>query len=83
MGNRALGTRKSRNLAKRDVRDIHGRLEKFPQSCPIAPENDHLEHEIRHLIIGRYRVISSISQHTVTVLHIRGAYKHIRGAYKE
>ena len=50
------------------------RLEQFPESCPIAPESEDLNRELRQLIIDRYRVIFVVKGSTVTVLHVRGAY---------
>jgi len=50
------------------------RLKQFPESCPIAPESENLERELRHFAIDRYRVIFIIRDDIVTVLYVRGAY---------
>lgn len=50
------------------------RLRHSPKACPLAPESHDLNRELRHLIIGRYRVIFVIEGQTVTILHVRGAY---------
>ena len=49
-------------------------LKQFPESCPIAPESDEFERELRQLVIERYRVIFTIKDDTVFVLYVRGAY---------
>ena len=59
-------------------------LEELPARCPLAPENDAFEEEIRQLFHGkrqgRYRILFTIREQTVVVLHIRhGARKHLEG----
>jgi len=39
----------------------------------VAPESAALGVEVRHLVVGSYRVLFVIRQDTVTVLHIRHA----------
>jgi len=46
----------------------------FPLSQPIAPDAEQYEVEVRHMIVGRYRVLFNVQTETVTVLHIRGPY---------
>jgi plasmid stabilization system protein ParE len=50
-------------------------LETFPERCPVAPEADVFDHEIRQLLYGRrqhaYRIIFDISGQTVRILHVR------------
>ena len=50
------------------------RLQRLPLACPIAPESEDLDRELRHLVIGRYRVIFVVKGDTVTILHVRGPY---------
>lgn len=57
-------------------------LEQFPRRCPLAPENDYFEEEIRQLLYGRrdnvYRILFTIQDDTVHVLHVRhGAQRHL------
>ena len=49
-------------------------LGSLPKACPKAPESEDLDRELRHLIIGRYRVVFLISDDLVTVLYVRGPY---------
>jgi len=53
-----------------------------PQRCRLAPENDAFEEEIRQLLYGRrkhrYRVLFTMHEHTVRILHVRhGARRHL------
>jgi plasmid stabilization system protein ParE len=50
---------------------IHS-LDVSPERCVIAPENDEVEEfEVRHLIVGLYRVLFTVRERVVFVLHIR------------
>jgi hypothetical protein len=63
------------NKWARDMRSaINTMLSSFPLSQPIAPDNDEFEVETRQMIVGRYRVIYTIKDRIVTVLHLRGPY---------
>jgi plasmid stabilization system protein ParE len=53
---------------------IESRLSSMPGSCPLAPENDDLDIEVRQLILGRYRILFTIEDDLVRVLYIRGPY---------
>lgn len=50
-------------------------LQEIPRRCAIAPENDELVEEIRQLIYGKsknkYRILFTIREDTVFVLHVR------------
>ena len=46
-------------------------LRTFPQRSPKAPEAKTLGADVRHLIVGDYRVLFVVESDTVTVLHIR------------
>lgn len=57
--------------------EVANNLTDSADKCPLAPENDEAELEIRHLVFktrrGReYRAIFTIQGDTVVVLHIRG-----------
>jgi plasmid stabilization system protein ParE len=45
-------------------------LEQFPHRCPLAPESG-AALEIRQLLYGRYRVLFTVADDTVYVLHLR------------
>ncbi len=58
-------------------------LEEMPVRCPLAPEDEEFEEEIRELLYGtrqhRYRILFTIREQTVVVLHIRhGAREHLQ-----
>ena len=53
---------------------IEKRLSTMPKSCPLAPENEKFEIEIRHLIYGRYRVLFTIGSDRVEILYLRGPF---------
>lgn len=46
-------------------------LDSMPERCPIARESEDVEQEIRHLVIGDYRVLFAIKGNIVQVLHVR------------
>ena len=46
-------------------------LKDFPARCPMAFEDRYYEYEIRHLIIGNYRVLYRIQDRTVQILHVK------------
>ena len=46
-------------------------LERFPARCPLAPESQTFDLPIRHLIFGKYRILFTIENQTVFVLHVR------------
>jgi plasmid stabilization system protein ParE len=46
-------------------------LDKLAQRCPIAPEDQDIQCGIRHLVLGRYRVLFCIEGDDVHILHIR------------
>ena len=55
--------------------DTIGSLETFPERCPLAPETDFFEPEIRQIFHGRrqhrYRILFTIGERSVHVLHVR------------
>ncbi len=50
-------------------------LKQFPNRCPLAPENDEFEDEVRQLLYGKrrnaYRILFTVQKGTVYVLHVR------------
>lgn len=46
-------------------------LSDFPFSFALAPENNEFEEEVRHRIVGSYRVLFTVKDDCVSVLHVR------------
>lgn len=63
---RAVGWRESLGRAAR-------RLQTAPRRCPLAPENGLFRLEIRQLVFGNYRVLFTIADDAVHILHVRHA----------
>lgn len=67
-----------REAARKWLRDFHSickeRLAIIPNGCPIAPESEDLDREVRHLIVGRYWAIFLVSGNTVSIINVRGSY---------
>ena len=57
------------------LQDAIASLAEFPVRCPLAPEKVAFPFEVRHLLYGRkphvYRILFTIEDQTVYVLHIR------------
>jgi len=47
-----------------------GRLERFPERCPLVPENELLGTAYRHLLYGSYRTIFKIVGSRVIILRV-------------
>jgi toxin ParE1/3/4 len=47
-----------------------GRLEHFPECCPLVPENELLGTAYRHLVYGSYRTIFKIVGSRVIILRV-------------
>lgn len=46
-------------------------LSTFPRRCPLAPENDDFDVEIRQLLYGEFRILFTVEDEVVRVLHVR------------
>jgi plasmid stabilization system protein ParE len=50
-------------------------LDTFPERCPLAPESEFFNSEIREIFHGRrqhkYRILFTVSESKVHVLHVR------------
>jgi plasmid stabilization system protein ParE len=57
------------------MQDAIASLAEFPERCPLAPESAVFPFEVRHLLYGHpphvYRILFTIENKTVYVLHIR------------
>ena len=69
----SLGRRK-RETVGAEIRQAIRKLTLLPLACPLAPESEQLGASIRHLIVGRYRVLFTVRGRTVTILHVSGLY---------
>ncbi len=58
-------------------------LDQNPQRCGLAPEDDYFTQEIRQLLHGkpadRYRILFTIDEKTVVILHIRHSARRYLG----
>lgn len=45
-------------------------LERFPERCPLIPENELLGTKYRHLLFGEYRTVFRVAGKTVHVLRV-------------
>ena len=59
-GCRAWGKENARDWVRELRRIFTNHLTSMPLSCPIAPESEELSEPIRHLIVGRYRVLFKV-----------------------
>ena len=57
---------------QRNIREKIMTLNASPKRCPVAPESKYLNFEVRHLIIGEYRVLFFIEDHIVKLLDFKG-----------
>lgn len=46
-------------------------LENFPNRCPLARENEYFKDELRQLICGNYRIVFTVKDEEVHVIHVR------------
>ena len=73
-GCRAWGEENAKQWVQKLRRAIRKQLTSLPLACPVAPESEQLGVSIRHLIVGRYRVLFMVKGRTVTILHVSGLY---------
>ena len=73
-GCRAWGNEKAKLWVRKLRHTFRKQLTSIPLRCPLAPESEELGISIRHLIVGRYRILFILEGMTVTTLHVRGSY---------
>jgi plasmid stabilization system protein ParE len=65
------------------LHDTMGSLELFPERCPLAPECEFFDAEIREIFHGRrqhkYRILFTVSKGEVHVLHVRHGARRALG----
>ena len=50
------------------------RLALLPLACPLAPEPQEYEFDLRHLILHRYRVLFTVADNEFYVIRVRGPF---------
>jgi plasmid stabilization system protein ParE len=45
-------------------------LTSLPRRCPLAPENDEFDVEVRQLLYGEHRILFTVEDDVVRVLHV-------------
>ena len=73
-GCRFWGKRIAQKWARELRIAILKQLSVTPMAFPLAPEDVEFAEEIRQMAVGRYRVLFTIRDRKVHVLHIRGPY---------
>jgi plasmid stabilization system protein ParE len=76
-GCRVWGQKNARDWVRELRRTFRNRLTSMPLGYPLAPESEEMGIPIRHLIVGRYRILFIVEKTTVTVLHVRGSYSSV------
>lgn len=62
-----------------ELADIVNHLRLFPEGCGLAPENDRVDFEVRQTFHGVYRILLTIEDDRVVILHFRhGAQRPLR-----
>ena len=77
-GRRVWGEENAKLWVRNLRRAFRKQLSSLPLACPLAPESEQLGVSIRHLIVGRYRVLFTVTGRTVTILHVSGSYTNPR-----
>lgn len=71
-GCRVWGKHQAQEWLRELRKAVSQQLAIVPKGFLLAPEDDEFSEEIRQMIIGRYRVLFTISGRSVHVLHLRG-----------
>ena len=54
-----------------DLREAIESLANSPFRCPLAPESVTFGHEVRQLLMGKYRILFRVDDEKIYVTHIR------------
>lgn len=73
-GCRVWGNENARAWVRELRHTFRSRLAAMPFGYPVAQETEELGISVRHLIVGRYRILFTVKRRTVTILHVRGPY---------
>ncbi len=58
---------------RKGLYDVAATLDRFPEGCSFALENDSVDFDVRQKLYGRYRILFTVMNHRVIVLHVRHA----------
>jgi plasmid stabilization system protein ParE len=74
-GHKKWGVAQAQKWAQ-GIRKAIASLSSFPERYPVAPEleQEQLGDQARQMVFQRYRILFTIKENTVHVLHVRGAY---------
>jgi plasmid stabilization system protein ParE len=73
-GKRAWGKHEAQQWVRLLRKAVMDQLAVVPKAFPLAPEDDEFSEEIRQMVVGRYRILFTIEDRKVHVLHVRGSY---------
>ena len=73
-GRRNWGKHDSQRWVRQLRIAISEQLAVVPKAFPLAPEDEEFAEEIRQMVVGRYRILFTMTGRKVHVLHVRGAY---------
>ena len=68
------GVRQANEWVSRIEEVIAKRLTWMPLACPLAPESEVYDFEIRQLVLHRYRILYGVENDFVYVLRVRGPF---------
>ena len=73
-GQRVWGKHEAQQWIRLLRKAVMDQLAVVPKAFPLAPEDDEFSEEIRQMVVGRYRILFTIKNRKVHVLHVRGSY---------
>ena len=73
-GCRVWGHRAAQKWVRELRNAVRTQLGVAPNAFPLAPEDSEFTEELHQMVIGRYRLLFTIKERRVHVLHPRGAY---------
>jgi len=56
-----------------DICDAIHTLDSMPSRCSLAPESQYIDDDIRHLVVGNYRVLFCVEEDVVLILDFKGS----------
>jgi plasmid stabilization system protein ParE len=65
------------------IDDAIASLSEMPRRCVEAPESEYFEIEIRQLLVEPYRILFTVQDHTVQILHVRHTSQRWLGEFRD